>query len=312
MVIAEDEGEIDGRRDPHKEVELRFWREMAEHGITDAQATEAAGNFRRHLQGLDARLAEHRFLLVLVHHSYECDRPVDTVELRAELVPPTANGRGATARAKEECASAASASASAVPVLQRFIAWYNNPPAAAPTRTADRQMPAVRIAAGGDALDLGGGAPDPRVGLTTGPLVLQPLLDLVSGPGRGGICTFTGTVRDNFGGRPVTRLEYEAYEDMALTEMGKLCDEVEARWPGVAVAMHHRLGILEIGDAAVIVAAAGPHRGESFAACRHGIDTPIVVPVSLRGKLPVPIRWDEPAFARGRYNNDHPCHAAKQ
>lgn len=61
--FAEDEGEIDGRRDPHKEVELRFWREMAEHGITDAQATEAAGNFRRHLQGLDARLAEHRFLL---------------------------------------------------------------------------------------------------------------------------------------------------------------------------------------------------------------------------------------------------------
>ncbi len=119
---------------------------------------------------------------------------------------------------------------------------------------------------------LGGGAPDPRVDLTTDPLRIEPLLALVQGPGRGGICTFTGTVRDHFEGRPVLRLEYEAYESMALSEMGRLCDEIEARWPGVAIAMHHRLGTLEIGEAAVIVAAGAPHRDAAFAACRYGID----------------------------------------
>ena len=60
---AEDEGEIDGRLDPHKEVEIRFWREMAAHGITDAQAGEAAQNFRRYLVRLEANLAQHPFLL---------------------------------------------------------------------------------------------------------------------------------------------------------------------------------------------------------------------------------------------------------
>lgn len=120
---------------------------------------------------------------------------------------------------------------------------------------------------------LGGGAPDPRVALTTEPLQMQPLMDLVSGPGRGGICAFVGTVRDNFEGKSVSRLEYEAYEAMALSEMSRLCDEIEAKWDGVAVAMHHRVGVLEIGEAAVIVVAAGGHRQESFAACRYGIDT---------------------------------------
>lgn len=120
---------------------------------------------------------------------------------------------------------------------------------------------------------LGGGAPDPRVGLTTEPLRIEPLLEFVGGPGRGGICTFTGTVRDNFEGKAVIRLEYEAYETMALSEMSKLCDEVEEKWPGVAIAMHHRLGTLEIGEAAVIVAAGAPHRGAAFEACRHGIDS---------------------------------------
>ena len=136
---------------------------------------------------------------------------------------------------------------------------------------------------------LGGGAPDPRVALTTDPLQVQPLLDVVSGPGRGGICTFTGTVRNTFDGRPVTRLEYEAYEAMALSEMSRLCDEVEARWPGVAIAMHHRLGTLEIGEAAVIVCAAGPHRDECFAACRHGIDT-------LKDRVTI---WKKEVYADG-------------
>jgi len=120
---------------------------------------------------------------------------------------------------------------------------------------------------------LGGGAPDPRVALSHEPIELAPLIDLVTGPTRGGQCTFSGTTRNTFEGRPVTHLEYEAYEPLALKQMAAICDDIEQRWPGVAVAMVHRLGRLTIGEAAVHVAAAGPHRDECFAACRFAIDT---------------------------------------
>lgn len=119
---------------------------------------------------------------------------------------------------------------------------------------------------------LGGGAIDPRVLLSDQPLELAPLLRRVEAPGRGGVCIFTGTVRDSFEGRPVLHLEYEAYEPMAQSEMARLCDAIEARWPGVAVAIAHRIGRLEIGDAAVHVVCAAPHRGAAFEACRFGID----------------------------------------
>lgn len=119
---------------------------------------------------------------------------------------------------------------------------------------------------------LGGGAPDPRVRLTDQPLELDPLLRQVEGPGRGGVCTFSGTVRNTFEGRPVIHLEYEAYEPMALSEMSKLCDAIEQRWPQVQVAIAHRVGRLDIGDAAVHVVCSAPHRGAAFEACRFGID----------------------------------------
>ena len=119
---------------------------------------------------------------------------------------------------------------------------------------------------------LGGGGGDPRVELSDQPILLQPLIDQVSGPGRGGLCVVTGTVRNTFEGRDVHRLEYEAYEPMVLKQMARLCDVLEERWPGTAVAISHRVGILEIGDAAVHVVIAGGHRGECFEACRFGID----------------------------------------
>ena len=119
---------------------------------------------------------------------------------------------------------------------------------------------------------LAGGADDPRVTLSPHPIDMQVLVEQVMGPSRGGLVTFTGTVRDNFEGRPVIHLNYEAYDEMALREMSRLCDEIEAGWPGVAVAMAHRIGRLEIGDAAVHIAVAGGHRAESFTACRHAID----------------------------------------
>lgn len=125
---------------------------------------------------------------------------------------------------------------------------------------------------------LGGGAPAPegepiaRVFLSREPLNLSALIDCVRGPGRGGITTFTGTVRDHFEGRPVLHLDYEAYEEMVLPKMAELCEVIEARWPETSVAMAHRVGRLHIGDEAVHVAVGAPHRDAAFAACRFAID----------------------------------------
>ncbi len=82
-----------------------------------------------------------------------------------------------------------------------------------------------------------------------------------------------GWVRDHHAGRAVTRLEYEAYEPMAVQEMSRICDAVALRWPGVDAVIAHRLGRLEIGDAAVVIACASAHRAAAFEACRFAIDT---------------------------------------
>ena len=84
--------------------------------------------------------------------------------------------------------------------------------------------------------------------------------------------TFTGTVRDHTGPHGVVRLEYEAYEAMALKVLDQIGHEVADRFPGARVAIHHRLGVLEIGEAAVLIAVSTPHRAEAFAACAHAIE----------------------------------------
>jgi molybdopterin synthase catalytic subunit len=95
----------------------------------------------------------------------------------------------------------------------------------------------------------------------------------VAGPGMGGIVTFIGAVRDHARGHAIRHLEYEAYPEMAVREMEKIADEAARRWPDARVAIGHRSGHLEIGEIAVVVAAAAPHRAEAFAACRFAIDT---------------------------------------
>jgi len=94
----------------------------------------------------------------------------------------------------------------------------------------------------------------------------------VRGPAMGGLVTFTGLVRRHSQGRTVVRLEYEAYPAMAEKVMRELCDEIEAEIAGVRLAVEHRVGRLGIGDLAVVIAAAAPHRAEAFAACRALID----------------------------------------
>jgi MoaE-MoaD fusion protein len=86
------------------------------------------------------------------------------------------------------------------------------------------------------------------------------------------LCTFIGIVRDNTGGEPATHLEYEAYIPMAEAELGRIGAEATARWPGVRVAIWHRLGSLQIGEASVVVAAAALRDGDAIAASHWAID----------------------------------------
>jgi molybdopterin synthase catalytic subunit len=88
----------------------------------------------------------------------------------------------------------------------------------------------------------------------------------------GGLVTFTGVVRRQNQGHQVERLEYEAYRDMAEKVMRELCEEIEAEIAGCRLAVEHRVGALVVGDIAVVIAAAAPHRAEAFAACRAMID----------------------------------------
>lgn len=111
-----------------------------------------------------------------------------------------------------------------------------------------------------------------HVQLLAEPLSLDRCLAAVRGPGMGGIVTFTGMVRRQSRGIIVEHLEYEAYGTMAVREMTRLCDELEAEIAGTRIAVEHRTGTLQIGDLAVVIAAAAPHRAEAFAACRAMID----------------------------------------
>ena len=94
----------------------------------------------------------------------------------------------------------------------------------------------------------------------------------VAHPGAGAICTFTGVVRDSSRGEDVAHLEYEAYGSMAEKQMRAIAAEIAERWPEARVAMAHRTGRLEIGEASVVVSVSCPHRAEAIAACKWGID----------------------------------------
>ncbi|HET7500936.1 MAG TPA: molybdenum cofactor biosynthesis protein MoaE [Kofleriaceae bacterium] len=111
-----------------------------------------------------------------------------------------------------------------------------------------------------------------HVQLLGAPLSLERCIAAVTEPGMGGIVTFTGMVRRDSHGIRVQHLEYEAYGEMAVREMTRLCDEIEAEIAGCRLAVEHRIGRLEISELAVVIAAAAPHRAEAFAACRTMID----------------------------------------
>ena len=127
--------------------------------------------------------------------------------------------------------------------------------------------------------------------LTETPIDVGSVVARVAGPGMGGIVTFIGAVRDNARGRDIRHLEYESYPEMAEREMEKIAIEASERWPGTRVAIAHRAGHLAIGDLAVVIVAAAPHRGEAFEACRYAIDT-------LKETVPI---WKKEVATDGEY-----------
>ena len=120
--------------------------------------------------------------------------------------------------------------------------------------------------------------PAVRLAVVTEPLSAEVLAREVEAAGRatdagcGAVATFTGVVRGTNRGRRVRYLEYEAFEPLALKSFEQIAAEIDGEWPGSALALVHRIGRLEIGEASVVIAVASAHRGDAFAACRYAIE----------------------------------------
>ena len=108
-------------------------------------------------------------------------------------------------------------------------------------------------------------------------------------PEAGGIDVFIGTVRNKTAGKNVVRLEFEAYEKMAISEMQKIADEACTKWPLLKMLIHHRVGILQVGEVPVIIAISSAHRAATFEACQWAIDT-------LKQTVPI---WKKEVFDDG-------------
>jgi molybdopterin synthase catalytic subunit len=112
---------------------------------------------------------------------------------------------------------------------------------------------------------------------------------LVIDDAAGALVTFAGTVRNNARGKAVTALEYEAYPPAAEKMLAQIGEEIQERWGIDSVAIHHRYGLLQIGETSVVIAVSSPHRDAAFEACRHAIE---------RIKVIVPI-WKREIYADG-------------
>lgn len=127
-------------------------------------------------------------------------------------------------------------------------------------------------------------------GLTDRPIDVFALEAKVAMPAHGALVTFVGRARDHADdGRIVLELEYEVYPEMAAAVLAEIAAEAERRWPGSAVAVVHRTGIVPLGEAAVAIVAAAPHRAEAFEASRFVIE-------AIKERLPI---WKRERFADG-------------
>jgi len=114
-------------------------------------------------------------------------------------------------------------------------------------------------------------------------------VDWVMSPQSGGIDVFIGTVRDATKGKAVIRLEFETYKSMAIKEMEKIAEQAQNKWPIQKILIHHRIGVLQIGEIPVIIAVSAAHRDAAFEACRYIIDT-------LKQTVPI---WKKEIFEDG-------------
>lgn len=121
------------------------------------------------------------------------------------------------------------------------------------------------------------------------PLSTEECQQMVASTGAGGTVVFVGTVRDQTQGKKVVRLEFEAYQPMAIAEMRKIAETAEKKWSAHKIIIHHRIGVLDIGEIAVIIAVATPHRKAAFEACAYAIDT-------LKETVPI---WKKEVFEDG-------------
>ncbi len=163
-----------------------------------------------------------------------------------------------------------------------------------PTTVAinDTVVPQDSTLADGDRVALlapvSGGSGGALLELTAEPIRVDAVLDSVRHPGAGAVVLFLGTVRDHSRDRHVERLEYEAYEALARTEMDRIAEQAAERW-GARISIVHRLGTLAVGEISVAVASAAPHRREAFEAGRFAID-------ALKQTVPI---WKKEIWAGG-------------
>ncbi len=144
------------------------------------------------------------------------------------------------------------------------------------------------------------------VALRESPLSVDEAMAHVSHGRAGAVCLFVGTVRSENEGRPVVKLEYEAYTSMALAEMDRIVRELDDEIAGVRLAVLHRTGALAVGEVAVVCAASAPHRGEAFRACRALIDRiKARVPIWKREYGPDGAYWVHWEDARCGAEGDH-------
>ena len=125
--------------------------------------------------------------------------------------------------------------------------------------------------------------------VTNQPIDLDELVRYVSDPEAGAIATFIGTTRNHNEGRKVIALDYEAYPEMAEKELARIGADANKQWPLCRMAIVHRLGPVQIGDASVIIAVSSAHRDAAFAASRFAIE-------EIKKTVPI---WKKEVFEGG-------------
>lgn len=130
---------------------------------------------------------------------------------------------------------------------------------------------------------------DDTIVITPDHLHVDQVTEIVGAPSAGAISLFVGTTRDNFEGKTVVRLEYEAYIPMARSEMRKICQQVREKWEVIKIAIFHRIGVVPIGEASVIIAVSSAHRMNSLEAVQYCIDT-------LKATVPI---WKKEVYEQG-------------